>query len=287
MSEPKPAVAVIGGGTMGTGIVYVAAYAGYLVTVVEPDNARVTALNDAIDGAIKSAIGRGKLLPDGAARLKSNVRRVSTIAELPRQPLIAIETVPERLSLKRTVLAEIEALEPTLIGSNTSSLSIDEMASVLKHPERFLGMHFFQPVWSFKFMELIRGRATNEATIVAAKSFAQTINKETIVVRDVPGFATSRLDMISALEAMRMLEDGVSDVADIDRASVLAFHHPIGPLRLSDMVGLDVRLDIALSLEARYGERYSPPKVLIEKVARGELGRKSGQGFYTWPIAGN
>jgi 3-hydroxybutyryl-CoA dehydrogenase len=286
MPDPTRPVAVIGGGTMGTGIVYVAAYAGYDVTVVEPDDARAAVLAAAIDGAVTSAIERGKLSATSAAALVARIRRVALIKDVPARPVVAIETVPEHLDLKRRVLADIEALEPGLIGSNTSSLGIDEMAAALRRPERFLGTHFFQPVWSFKFMELIRGSATDEATVTAAVSFAKALDKESIVVRDVPGFATSRLDMISALEAMRMLEDGVTDVVDIDRASVLAFHHPIGPLRLSDMVGLDVRLDIARSLEARYGERYAPPKILIDKVARGELGRKSGQGFYSWPSQG-
>lgn len=282
-----PAVVVIGGGTMGTGIVYVAAYAGYDVTVVEPDHARAAVLAVSIDAAASAAIARGKLTAASAASLSARIRRVASIEDVPVRPSVAIETVPEHLDLKRRVLAQIEALEPGFIGSNTSSLGIDEMARALKRPQRFLGTHFFQPVWSFKFMELIRGSATDDATVAAAVSFAKALDKESIVVRDVPGFATSRLDMISALEAMRMLEDGVTDMADIDRASVLAFHHPIGPLRLSDMVGLDVRLDIARSLEARYGERYAPPRILIDKVARGELGRKSGQGFYTWPTQGN
>jgi len=282
-----PAVVVIGGGTMGTGIVYVAAYAGYDVTVVEPDHARAAVLAVSIDAAASAAIARGKLTAASAASLSARIRRVASIEDVPVRPSVAIETVPEHLELKRRVLAQIEALEPGFIGSNTSSLGIDEMARALKRPQRFLGTHFFQPVWSFKFMELIRGSATDDATVAAAVSFAKAVDKESIVVRDVPGFATSRLDMISALEAMRMLEDGVTDMADIDRASVLAFHHPIGPLRLSDMVGLDVRLDIARSLEARYGERYAPPRILIDKVARGELGRKSGQGFYTWPTQGN
>jgi 3-hydroxybutyryl-CoA dehydrogenase len=286
MPDPTRPVAVIGGGTMGTGIVYVAAYGGYDVTVVEPDDARAAVLSAAIDDAVTSAVGRGKLTQTSAAALVARIRRVASIKDVPARPLVAIETVPEHLDLKRRVLADIEALEPGFIGSNTSSLGIDEMSAALRRPERFLGTHFFQPVWSFKFMELIRGSATDEATVTAAVAFAKALDKESIVVRDVPGFATSRLDMISALEAMRMLEDGVTDVVDIDRASVLAFHHPIGPLRLSDMVGLDVRLDIARSLEARYGERYAPPKILIEKVARGELGRKSGQGFYAWPAQG-
>jgi 3-hydroxybutyryl-CoA dehydrogenase len=282
MGDEGAEVAVIGGGTMGTGIAYVSAYAGYRVTVVEPDDSRAAHLAAAVEGALQSAIRRGNLAGSAAATVQRRIRRVRRIDDVPPRPAVAIETVPERLELKHRVLLEIEQLEPALVGSNTSSLSIDAMATVLARPERFLGMHFFQPVWSFKFLELVRGAATSEQVLESAQAFARATGKETIVVRNVPGFATSRLDMVAALEAMRMLEDGVTNAADIDRAVMLAFHHPIGPLHLSDMVGLDVRLDIARSLEATFGARFAPPKILIDKVGRGELGRKSGQGFFTW-----
>jgi 3-hydroxybutyryl-CoA dehydrogenase len=143
-------------------------------------------------------------------------------------------------------------------------------------------MHFFNPVWSIPLVEIVRGEVTAEPAITAARAVAEAIGKEAIVVRDVPGFATSRLDNIAAFEAMRMLEEGVADAADIDRAAVLAYGHPIGPLRLSDVVGLDVRLDIARHLSGVYGERYAPPAILVDLVARGDLGRKTGRGFFTW-----
>jgi 3-hydroxybutyryl-CoA dehydrogenase len=276
-------VAVIGGGTMGTGIAYVCAQAGYEVTVVEPDDARAAALDRACAAAAQDGIRRGKQDEAQAAATLARLRRVNRIADVPARPEVAIETVSERLELKHRVLPEIAALEPALIGTNTSAMSIDELARVLPDPTRFLGLHFFQPVWSFKFLEIVRGAATSEAAVESARAFATRIDKQSIVVKNVPGFATSRLDLISSLEAMRMLEDGVASAEDIDRASVLAFRHPIGPLKLSDMVGLDVRLDIARVLEKVYGERYAPPRILIEKVERGELGRKSGQGFFAWP----
>jgi 3-hydroxybutyryl-CoA dehydrogenase len=276
-------VAVIGGGTMGTGIAYVCAQAGYAVTVVEPDDARAASLERACAAAAGDGIRRGKQDAAQAAATLGRIRRVARIADVPAQPRVAIETVSERLELKHRVLPEIAALAPALIGTNTSAMSIDELASVLPDPARFLGLHFFQPVWSFKFLEIVRGAATSDASVDAARAFAERIDKQSIIVKNVPGFATSRLDLISSLEAMRMLEDGVASVEDIDRASMLAFRHPIGPLRLSDMVGLDVRLDIARVLEKVYGERYAPPRILIDKVSRGELGRKTGQGFYAWP----
>ena len=143
-------------------------------------------------------------------------------------------------------------------------------------------MHFFNPVWSLPLVEVVRGKATSEATVAHARALASAIGKQSIVVADVPGFATSRLDLIASLEAMRMLEDGVASAEDIDRASELAYRHPVGPLRLSDIVGLDVRLDIARQLEGVFGERYRPPRILIDMVAAGHLGRKSGRGFYDW-----
>ena len=194
-----------------------------------------------------------------------------------------VETVPERLELKREVLAAIEDTGPAVLASNTSAISIDLLAEGLDRPEQFCGMHFFNPVWSLPLVELVRGAHTADATIEAARRATSSIGKESIVVRDIPGFATSRLDMSVALEAMRMLEDGVASATDIDRAAVLAYRHPVGPLRLSDIVGLDVRLDIARTLAASHGPRFEPPQVLIDKVAAGELGQKSGRGFHDWP----
>jgi 3-hydroxybutyryl-CoA dehydrogenase len=210
------------------------------------------------------------------------VRRVASAAALPHGLDLVVETVPERLPLKRQVLREIDARAPGLIATNTSALSIDELAGCVQAPERFLGMHFFNPVWSLQLVELVRGRHTGESALQAARAFAQAIGKKTITVRDVPGFATSRLDLILALEAMRMVQDGVSTVEDIDLAATTAYRHPVGPLRLSDIVGLDVRLDIARHLGQALGERYAPPRILQEMVARGELGQKSGKGFYDW-----
>ena len=166
--------------------------------------------------------------------------------------------------------------------TNTSALSIDRLAGAVADPARFLGMHFFNPVWSIRLVEIVRGAHTSEHALQQARDFATQLGKESLVVRDVPGFATSRLDLAASLEAMRMLESGVASAEDIDRAATLAYHHPVGPLRLSDIVGLDVRLDIARTLEQAHGPRFAPPAILIEKVARGELGQKSGQGFFNW-----
>jgi 3-hydroxybutyryl-CoA dehydrogenase len=275
--------AVIGGGTMGAGIAYVAAAAGGHVFVVEPDDARAAALDRTIGGAVASAVKRGKMSDDDGAALVARVERVNAIDRIPAGLALVVESVPERLELKLRVLAQAAARQPALLATNTSSLSIDRLAQAVADPASFLGMHFFNPVWSLKLVEIIRGERTSPAAIESARAIATWLGKESLVVRDVPGFATSRLDLIASLEAMRMLESGVASAEDIDRAAVLAYRHPVGPLRLSDIVGLDVRLDIARSLEAAHGPRFAPPPILERMVREGRLGEKSGQGFFTWP----
>ena len=279
----RSTVGVVGGGTMGVGIAYVFAVAGWSTTVVEPDDDRAEALRLIITDAATNGAARGKLDAERAAQLPSMVRRVRAISELPAGLGLVVETVPERLELKRRVLAEIEATRPQMIATNTSALSINVLAEAVTDRSRFLGMHFFNPVWSLPLVELVRATETSDTTIAAARQIAVAIGKQSITVRDSPGFATSRLDLIAGLEAMRMLEDGVATAEDIDRAVLLAYRHPMGPLRLSDVVGLDVRLDIARVLASSLGDRYAPPQILINKVAAGELGQKTGRGFFDWP----
>ncbi len=276
-------VAVVGGGTMGVGIAYVSAMAGGSVTLVEPDDARAAAVSKIVGETVLSSIKRGKLDEAGGLALIARIVRVASIGEIPDGVDVAIETVPERLELKLAVLQAIAARRPRLIGSNTSAMSIDRLAEALSDPGVFLGMHFFNPVWSLPLVELVRGEQTSEAALETARTFVTWLGKQSLTVRDVPGFATSRLDLIASLEAMRMLESGVASAEDIDRAAVLAYRHPVGPLRLSDIVGIDVRLDIARTLEAAHGPRFAPPQILLDMVAEGKLGVKSGQGFFTWP----
>ena len=276
-------IAVVGGGTMGVGIVYVSAMAGAHVTVVEPDDARAVGLRETISKTAASAITRGKLDAAGAAALENRITRIADVDALPEGLDLVIETVPERLELKLDILARIARRAPKLIGSNTSAMSIDRLAQALPDPGIFLGMHFFNPVWSIHLVELVEGAKTVAETLEAARAYVTAIGKQSLTVRDVPGFATSRLDLIASLEAMRMLESGVASAEDIDRAAVVAYRHPVGPLRLSDIVGIDVRLDIARTLEAAHGPRFAPPQILIDMVAAGKLGAKSGQGFFTWP----
>jgi 3-hydroxybutyryl-CoA dehydrogenase len=276
-------MAVIGGGTMGVGIAYVFAVAGWQVYVVEPDDARSTSMQHTLQSAAAGGLKRGKLNTAQAAQATEGVQRLVAVEDLPRVLDLVIESVPERLDLKLKVLAQVALRQPRLIASNTSALSINELATSVPDPSSFLGMHFFNPVWSLPMVELVRGDQTSEDALAMAREFAQSTGKTTITVRDVPGFATSRLDLIASLEAMRMLEDGVASAEDIDHALVTAYRHPMGPLRLSDIVGLDVRLDIARHLSQALGPRYAPPRILEEMVAKGHLGQKSGQGFFEWP----
>ena len=274
--------AVIGGGTMGVGIAYVLAAAGHRTHVVEPDAGRVRAMRRELAAAAANGAARGRLAPDVAEGLADAVVCVGSVDDLPEALGVVVESVPEDLALKRAVLAAAEARRPALLATNTSSLSVDALAADLARPEDFCGLHFFNPVWSLALVEVVRGGKTSDATLERALGVVDAIGKQPAVVADAPGFATSRFDVVAALEAIRMLSEGVGTAEHIDRAVQLAYRHPVGPLRLSDIVGLDVRLHIARTLSASLGPRFAPPQLLVDKVAAGELGRKTGRGFFDW-----
>ncbi|AYF30556.1 MULTISPECIES: 3-hydroxyacyl-CoA dehydrogenase family protein [Micromonospora] len=273
---------VVGAGTMGLGIAYVAAGAGYAVELVEVDPARGAEALRRLGELWDRGVQRGKLTEEAATANRERVTLRAGLAEVAEGADVIVEAVPERLDLKRAVLREAESRRPALLGSNTSSIPIAELAAGLERPADFVGLHFFNPVWAMALLEVVVGPATAPPTTEAAVALAARLGKDPVVVRDMPGFATSRLGVTLGLEAIRMVADEVASPADIDKAMVLGYRHPIGPLELTDLVGLDVRLDIARTLQAAYGDRFAPPPLLVEMVAAGKLGKKSGQGFYTW-----
>ncbi|HEU4704788.1 MAG TPA: 3-hydroxyacyl-CoA dehydrogenase family protein [Sphingomicrobium sp.] len=274
--------AVIGGGTMGAGIAAALARAGIRTELIDVSQELA---DDGVAKAretIEDGVARNRITPSDGEAAKARLEPRTAIEEATPQPRLVIEAVPERVELKHKILAAAEQLQPALLATNTSGISIDELAAGVDDKSRFLGMHFFNPVPAMALVEVVIGSATSDEAREAAVGLVGEIGKEAIVVGDSPGFATSRLGVALGLEAIRMVEEGVASPEDIDRAMVLGYRYPVGPLRLGDIVGLDVRLDIATNLSAAYGERFAPPELLRTMVAEGRLGKKSGQGFYTW-----
>ncbi len=275
-------VGVAGGGRMGVGIAHAFVLAGASVVVLERDADAAARAARALRSVIATSVER-QVAAEPAQTLEARTLTTTDAAALAASALV-IEAVPEDARMKTELLARVEReLAPgAWLASNTSSLSIGELASCLERPERFCGLHFFNPVPASSLVEIVRGPATAPELIAAALGWVAAIGKTPITVRDSPGFASSRLGVVVALEAIRMLEDGVASAEDIDTAMVLGYKFPVGPLRLTDMVGLDVRLAIAEHLEAQLGSRFDVPALLRQKVAAGNLGRKSGEGFFSW-----
>ncbi|MFF0289436.1 3-hydroxyacyl-CoA dehydrogenase family protein [Streptomyces sp. NPDC005262] len=283
-TAPAPAVVgVIGGGRMGAGIAQSYATAGSTVTMVENGAAAAAAALDRVATGLERAAERDRLTEPAEAVL-ARVSTVESVDMLPSDADLVVEAVPEDPALKARVLAAAERAvsTTTVLASNTSSLSVTELAAALTRPGRFLGMHFFNPVPASELVEIVVAPDTDAATVEAALQWTRCLGKKDVVVKDSPGFASSRLGLALGLEAIRMVEEGVAEPEAIDDAMRLGYKHPMGPLRLTDLVGLDVRLAIAEHLHDTLGERFAPPRLLREKVAKGELGRKTGQGFYSW-----
>jgi 3-hydroxybutyryl-CoA dehydrogenase len=282
LSEVPARVGVLGGGRMGAGIAHAFLISGSAVVVVERDEEQSDAALERVTSAALASIERGTV----AEHIDSLGERLHVGIDdvLFDGCDLVIEAVPEDLGLKIASLRRIEnrvgAEVP--IASNTSSISIDDLAAELRFPSRLLGMHFFNPVPASELVEIVIGAATEPALVVAAQSWVCALGKTPVTVRNSPGFASSRLGLVIGLEAIRMLEDGVASAEDIDAAMVLGYKFPLGPLRLTDIVGLDVRLGIAEYLHSQLGDRFAPPQLLRDKVAAGELGRKSGRGFFDW-----
>ena len=274
---------VLGGGRMGAGIAHAFLIKGADVLVVERDDVSAEAARERVEAAALKSIERGAVdanFEELASRLT-----VSTDYEDFAGRQLVVEAVPEDWDLKVTALRGIEErlAEDAYIASNTSSLSVNGLARELKRPENFLGLHFFNPVPASTLIEVVLGERTSPELAAAAKTWVEALGKTAVVVNDAPGFASSRLGVAIALEAMRMVEEGVASAEDIDNAMVLGYKHPTGPLKTTDIVGLDVRLGIAEYLQSTLGDRFAPPQILRDKVARGELGRKTGKGFFDWP----
>ena len=268
--------AVVGGGTMGAGIAHVLLAAGNTVTVAEAGADRAAAARDAVARSLGKAEERGKLTGT-AAELLDRLAVVGDIAALPRDTALVIEAVPEDVALKQRVLGDLRTACPdALLASNTSSLSVRQLG------DDVIGMHFFNPVPVQALLELVVHDGLTAEQVSTAREWGESLGKTVIEVRDSPGFATSRLGVVVGLEAIRMLEEGVASAEDIDTGMRLGYGWPMGPLRLTDLVGLDVRLSIAEHLTRELGPRFTPPDLLRNKVARGDLGRKTGRGFFDW-----
>lgn len=269
---------------MGHGIAQVAAGAGYKVLLRDVDLDSLARGIQAIERNLAKGIQLGKLTEDDRDSTLQHIRGTTKLAEVANADLI-IEAAPERLDLKQEILRELEAHSDKafIFATNTSSLSITELARASERPQNVVGMHFFNPVHLMRLVEIVVGKATGDDTVELVREVSQRLRKEPIVVRDVPGFASSRLGVALGLEAMRMLEQGVASAKDIDTAMELGYNHPMGPLKLTDHVGLDIRLNIAEYLYRELGsETFRPPEVLRRLVSEGKLGKKTGEGFYNW-----
>ena len=278
-------VGVIGAGTMGAGIAQISAQQGWLTRIHDADEKGLEKGMAIISSFWADGIKRGKNSADDVQKWGRSIEPVKTLTEACQGADIVIEAVPERLNLKQAIFTKIDEAAPegAILATNTSGLSIKAIASATQRPECVIGMHFFNPVPLMKLLEIVHHEQCSNATIDFARRFGESVGKTTILVQDVPGFATSRLGVVLGNEAIRMLDEGVASASDIDTAMRLGYRHPMGPLELSDLVGLDVRRDILNSLaDAFQDEAYRPHSKLNELVEAGDLGRKTGKGVYDW-----
>ena len=269
---------------MGAGIAQVCALAGLRTTLCDVDPQALSRGLERIQQQIEDGVRRGKVTEAARDAARTVLTPQADLEAAARPADLVVEAAPERMELKQEIFARLGAVcrPEAILATNTSSLSIARIASAAPGPERVIGLHFFNPPHIMKLLEVVVAEHTSEATLAAARRLAERLGKTAIVVKDSPGFATSRLGLVLGLEAMRMLEQGVASAEDIDRAMELGYGHPMGPLRVSDLVGLDVRLSIAEILHTEIGETFRPPAILRRLVQEGKLGRKSGQGFHRW-----
>jgi len=283
MSDVPDQIGVIGGGRMGAGIAQAFLLAGARVEVVEAGDEAAEAARGRVRDGLEETARRGKLTGE-VDDVLAGLTLVDSPADLSAGTGLVVEAVPERADLKIAVLTAAEQAvgAEAVLATNTSSLSVAELAAALQRPARFLGMHFFNPVPASKLVEVVVAPETAAEVVESTRGWVRALGKTDVVVKDSPGFASSRLGVLLGLEAIRMLEEGVADAEAIDAAMELGYRHPMGPLRSTDLVGLDVRLAIAEYLAGTLGERFAPPQLLRDKVAAGELGRKTGRGFHDY-----
>ncbi len=275
---------VLGAGTMGHGIAQALAQCGIATTLVDLDAAALQKGLAAVRKNLDTGVEKQKVTPEQRDATLAKLAGSGDLEAAARDADVVIEAVPEKLELKRSIFGKLDAAcrPDALLATNTSSLSITRIAEACKRPERVLGMHFFNPVHIMKLVEVVRAAQTSAEAATLALELSRRMGKDPIDVKDSPGFASSRLGLVIGLEAMRMLEQGVASAEDIDRGMELGYRHPMGPLKLTDLVGLDVRLAILEHLHREVGEQFRPPTLLRQMVRAGKLGKKSGQGFYLW-----
>lgn len=284
MSDPIRTVLVLGAGTMGHGIAHVCAQAGCQVRLFDVKDELAQAGIAKIRGNLDKGVEKGKVTAAERDQTLARLSATSDLAAASKDIDLCVEAVPESLELKAKVFSTVHQHAPAhaILASNTSSLSLTALAAASGRPARTIGLHFFNPVHIMKLLEIVLAEQTAPDVLETCRTFGEGIGKTTIVVKDSPGFATSRLGLVIGLEAMRMVESGVASAEDIDKAMELGYGHPMGPLKLTDLVGLDVRLAIAEHLHKEVGEQFRPPALLRRLVRAGKLGKKTGQGFYTW-----
>jgi 3-hydroxybutyryl-CoA dehydrogenase len=282
-------IAVLGAGTMGRGIAHVAALAGFSTSLFDTEAKALEGARETIERTLDKGVQRGKVDADAAGRAKSLLALDHTLTSAVRDADLIIEAVPEQIDLKISIFQAVDVAAPenALFSSNTSALSITEIAAASGRPDRFAGMHFFNPVHIMKLIELVRGLETSDETLETLTAVGSRMGKEIVTVNESPGFVTSRINVLIGNEAFRMLQEGVASASDIDRAIKLGLNHPMGPFEMADLVGLDVRLSILEHLQRSLGDLYRPNPLLVQYVKAGRLGRKVGRGVYSYDREGH